>query len=221
MTAQLLSTKERILKAAGDIFGKKGFTATTIRTISQEAQVNVAAINYHFRDKEGLYSAVLEDVFHKGFTRFPPTLKETTDAKPQQRLRAFIRGMFYRLQSHEGWGGMSGQGRLIARELVDPSPAFENIVDKYIKPHKDLLVSIIADIMGDNPDEEKLLPCAISIIGQCIYYALASSLIQKVGGQIAPTENNLDQLADFVYQFSLGGIAQIKQVSGVEVRNDI
>jgi AcrR family transcriptional regulator len=211
MSDRIRPTKERILESAGIIFGKKGFKDATIRGIAREAQVNIAAINYHFRDKEGLYGAVLEDVFHTGFTRFPATLETGDDADPQQRLRIFIKAMFYRLQSREGWGGMSGQGRLIARELLDPSPAFEKILDKYVKPHKDLLLNIIVDIMQIDPGPKKLLPCAISIIGQCIYYALASTVIRKISADSAPMEDNLDQLADSVWLFSLGGIARIKE----------
>ena len=211
MSDHIRPTKERILESAGIIFGKKGFKDATIRGIAKDAQVNIAAINYHFRDKEGLYGAVLEDVFHTGFTRFPATLHTGKDADPEQALRIFIRAMFYRLQSREGWGGMSGQGRLIARELLDPSPAFEQVLDKYVKPQKDLLLKIINDIMQVNPGPEKLLPCAISIIGQCIYYALASTVIRKISAEIAPTEDNLEQLADSVWLFSLGGIAKTKE----------
>ena len=203
-------TKDRILAAAGDIFGKMGFKDATIRRIAQAAEVNIAAINYHFRDKEGLYGAVLEDVFRTGFSRFPATMDLPADADPSQRLRAIIRAMFYRLQSGEGWGGISGRGRLIARELLDPSPAFEAILDRYIKPHKELLTAIIVDIMGGNPGPEKLLPCAISIIGQCIYYAFASGVIRKISAEDAPTEANIERLADFVWRFSLGGIEAIK-----------
>ena len=203
------STKERILEAAGEIFGTKGFKDATIRTIAQEAKVNIAAINYHFRDKEGLYGAVLEEVFHLGFSRFPANMDLAPDAGAEQRLHAFIRAMFYRLQSLEGWGGIAGRGRLIARELLDPSPAFEAILDRYIKPHKDLLLAITRDIMGCDPGPEKLMPCALSIIGQCIYYALASPVILKISADNAPTEENLDRLAEFVWLFSLGGIAKI------------
>jgi AcrR family transcriptional regulator len=211
MPDQTTPTKERILKSAGVIFGKKGFKDATIRSIAKAAQVNIAAINYHFRGKEELYGAVLEDVFQTGFTRFPATLAIGEGGDPEQRLRAFIRAMFYRLQSREGWGGMSGQGRLIARELLDPSPAFETVLDRYVKPHKDLLLTIIGDIMQINPGPEKLMPCAISIIGQCIYYALAPTVIRKISADSAPTEDNLDQLADSVWLFSLGGIARIKE----------
>ncbi len=206
-------TKKRILEAAGEIFGTKGFKDATIRTIAKDAKVNIAAINYHFRDKEGLYGAVLEEVFHLGFTRFPANMDLAANADPQQRLKAFIRAMFYRLQSKEGWGGIGGRGRLIARELLDPSPAFEAVLDRYIKPHKDMLVAIIIDIMGTDPGPEKLMPCAISIIGQCIYYALASPVIRKISADNAPTEENLDRLAEFVWLFSLGGIAKIQDAT--------
>lgn len=209
MNDNTATTKERILAAASDIFGAKGFKNATIRTIAQAAEANIAAINYHFRDKEGLYGAVLEEVFHQGFTRFPATMNLGPEASPEERLRAFIRSMFYRLQSKEGWGGIAGRGKLIARELLDPSPAFEAILDRYIKPHRDLLVSIIIGIIGGNPGPEKLLPCAISIIGQCIYYAMASPVIRIISVDNAPTEDNLDRLADFVWRFSLGGIAAI------------
>lgn len=52
------STKEKILKVANDLFAKNGFAATTVRDIAQRAEVNLAAINYHFQNKESLYWAV-------------------------------------------------------------------------------------------------------------------------------------------------------------------
>ena len=214
-------TKERILAVAGDIFGEKGFKDATIRTIAHAAQVNIAAINYHFRDKEGLYGAVLEEVFRLGFTRFPANMDLASEASPQHRLRAFIRAMFYRLQSREGWGGIAGQGRLIARELLDPSPAFEAVIDRYIKPHRDLLLAIIGDIMGVDPGPTKLMPCVISIIGQCIYYAMASPVILKISADNAPTEDNLDRLAEFVWHFSLGGIAAIQETTPAPTKEAI
>ena len=58
------TTPERILEAAGEIFGREGFKAATIRRIAETANANVASINYHFRDKEGLYAAVLEHLFN-------------------------------------------------------------------------------------------------------------------------------------------------------------
>lgn len=52
-------TKERILDAAEKLFGHNGFEATSLRDITTEAGVNLAAVNYHFQAKESLFEAVI------------------------------------------------------------------------------------------------------------------------------------------------------------------
>ncbi len=208
-----LPTRERIIDVAGDIFGKEGFRAATIRKIARAAHANVAAINYYFRDKEGLYRAVLEDLFSRGFEKFPSTRGGGKDDPPAMRLHAFIQGMFYRFMSHEGWKGLTGRGTLIAREFLDPTPAMEDIMSVYIKPQKEILVSIIQELVGKNAAMAQVIPCAFSIIGQCVYYAFAGQIIQKIAEEFTPTEDNLDFLVNHVFQFSIGGIQQIRRES--------
>lgn len=212
MKKKSVLTKEKILQAATIIFSEKGFRDTTIREISGKAQVNLAAINYHFRDKKSLYHAVLEDVFSRGFSRYPADFELETTLKPtpEKRLHAFIRAMFYRFNCGDGWGGMSGQGRLIARELLQPSTAFVSIVEHYINPHKEYLQTILKDIMQCDPGPEKLSSCVISIVGQCIYYAVGASVIEKVAIENSPREDNLDRLAEDVWRFSLGGVVRFR-----------
>ena len=53
-------TKERILDAAEHLFADHGFPATSLRDITQEAGVNLAAVNYHFGSKETLLISVLD-----------------------------------------------------------------------------------------------------------------------------------------------------------------
>ena len=55
------ATREKIIKAASRAFALNGYEGASIRTIVAEADVNQAAINYHFGSKEGLYRAVLQD----------------------------------------------------------------------------------------------------------------------------------------------------------------
>ncbi len=54
-----LSTKERILDAAERLLAKQGFEATSLRAITAEAEVNLAAVNYHFQTKDALFRAVI------------------------------------------------------------------------------------------------------------------------------------------------------------------
>jgi AcrR family transcriptional regulator len=58
MTARA-DTKTRILDAAEKLFGERGFDATSLRDITTEADVNLAAVNYHFQSKESLIEAVI------------------------------------------------------------------------------------------------------------------------------------------------------------------
>src|SRR5258708_29955431 len=54
-----LDTKTRILDSAEKLFGDKGFDTTSLRDITAVAQVNLAAVNYHFQTKESLIDAVI------------------------------------------------------------------------------------------------------------------------------------------------------------------
>jgi AcrR family transcriptional regulator len=57
------STRERVLEAACQIFADKGFHNTTVADICEKAEANIAAVNYHFGDKESLYDAVWHHAF--------------------------------------------------------------------------------------------------------------------------------------------------------------
>jgi TetR/AcrR family transcriptional regulator, regulator of cefoperazone and chloramphenicol sensitivity len=211
MNESQLSTRERILECAGHIFGENGFKGTTIRMIAEAADVNVAAINYHFRGKEGLYAEVIEDIFSTGFERFPalpPDADQTMTAK--ERLSYFIRGTIHRFLSVQGWGGQAGKGRLIARELLEPTPALDSVVRKYMRPHKDALVEILRDLVGDDVPYEKILLCVVSIFGQCIYYVFATSVVERIAPEYIPLEDNIDLIVDHVFRFSLAGLTKFK-----------
>jgi AcrR family transcriptional regulator len=59
MIEAVLDTKTRILNAAEKLFGKDGFDGTSLRDITAEADVNLAAVNYHFQSKDSLIDAVI------------------------------------------------------------------------------------------------------------------------------------------------------------------
>jgi hypothetical protein len=57
------NTKDKILEAAGILFSVKGFNGASVRDIASEAEVNVAAVNYHFNSKDNLFHQVMEKIF--------------------------------------------------------------------------------------------------------------------------------------------------------------
>jgi AcrR family transcriptional regulator len=209
MKLENMDPKERILKAAADVFGKHGYRDATVRQICKHAGVSVALVNYHYRNKEGLYLAVLEDLLSKGFEKFPPDLGITPESKPEERLHAFIRSFLFRLLSKSSWAGYQGQGRLLAKEIADPSPIMDKIVEKYIRPNKEILVSILKDLLGSEASIETIQHCALSIVGQCLHHAYARPIIERLQIEQGSTDQDIERLADHITKFSLGGIEKI------------
>ena len=58
MSIPLFSTKQRILGAAEELFARHGFAGASLRQVTAAAQVNLAAVNYHFGSKENLINEV-------------------------------------------------------------------------------------------------------------------------------------------------------------------
>jgi AcrR family transcriptional regulator len=209
MTEQPSDTRARILAAAADVFGARGFKAATTRQIAEAAGVNQAAINYHFKGKLGLYSEVLETLLKEGFERFPADMGLSPQAPAAERLEAFVRSFFRRLLGPEGWGGYHGKARLIVKEMADPSPALAEVVARHIQPHKQMLVGIVQELLGPAVAPETAQACAFSIVGQCFYYATAQPLLTLLAPDREDVQARIEELADHVLIFSLGGIDKI------------
>ena len=75
-TTQDLRTRDRLLQVAAEMFADRGFKKVTIREISAAAQANVAAVNYHFGDKDALYRAVVQ--------RAIEVMRETNDCRSRR-----------------------------------------------------------------------------------------------------------------------------------------
>jgi AcrR family transcriptional regulator len=96
MTETPLRTRDRILDAAERLFASYGFEGASIRAIVEAAQVNLAAVHYHFRSKDALLEAVLtRRIAHVNEARLQRLESAQAAAAPdpapaEQVLRAFI-----------------------------------------------------------------------------------------------------------------------------------
>ena len=82
-----MGTRERLLEAAGEVFSERGYEKATVREIVKRAKTNLNAVNYHFRDKEQLYVAVLLDAHQKSTQHMPGVGESIDHLRPEQRLR--------------------------------------------------------------------------------------------------------------------------------------
>src|SRR3954469_13572389 len=91
------ATRQSLLEAAGEVFAEVGFRAATVREICQRAGANIAAVNYHFGDKEKLYVEVLRNAQRYAAEKYPTDYGVSADAPPAKKLRAFVRSFLLRI----------------------------------------------------------------------------------------------------------------------------
>src|SRR3954447_22566535 len=90
-------TKVRLLEAAGEEFAEKGLELARVRAICERAGANLAAVNYHFGDKEHLYVEALREAHRCGVDLEDPS--PARDLSPSDRLRTFIHHFLGRVLS--------------------------------------------------------------------------------------------------------------------------
>ena len=200
-------TRARLLETAGRVFAEKGFRGATVRDICRESGANVAAVNYHFRDKSGLYSQAIRHWAEIAQQRYP--LDETTSpaSSPEERLRAFVFAFMQRLldEDRPTW-----HAKLMAREMADPTPVLDAVVKDFYVPFFKTLCAIIRGILGKGADEMTVSRCAFSVLGQCLYYHNARHVIAR----LLPNSKNardIELVAGHISDFSLHALRQVSR----------
>jgi AcrR family transcriptional regulator len=201
-----IETRQRLLEAAGEVFAEHGFRKSTVRDICSRARANVAAINYHFRDKEALYAAVLKYWADIAIQKYPPHLGLGKNASAEQRLHAFVRSFLFRVLDE---GRPAWHGKLMAREMAEPTPAFESLVEGACRPLSDLLTSIVRQLLGPDGKDEIVRRSVGSIIGQCLFYHHCRPVNAKLWPEQKLDTQGIEQLADHITRFSLGGLRDL------------
>ena len=206
------STEERIVEFAGELFAQYGFRGATIRKICDRAGVNLSAIKYHFGGKEKLYSEVLNHWHEFAIEKYPPLLGVTEKAPPEKQLRAFILSLLFRILDK---GKPAWSGRLMAREMVEPTEVFDRLVEENLRPLHTLLASIVRKIIKNSVSEETIRLCYLSIIGQCLYYYNVR-YIGQVFQRDMSTPDEIERIADHITRFSLRGLRRYPWETGEE-----
>jgi TetR/AcrR family transcriptional regulator, regulator of cefoperazone and chloramphenicol sensitivity len=201
-------TRQRLTEAAGEVFAERGFRAATVRDICQRAQANVAAVNYYFGDKEHLYTAVLQYAFSRSLQKYPPLLALEDHADPEQRLHAYIHSFLLRCL---GEGSPAWLGKLMAREMAEPTHALDMLIHEAFRPLFELLMSIVRELLGPRAPPAQVRLCADSIIAQCLHYQHARPVLVRFDPELRFDVAAIERWADHIAAFSLAALKQLAQ----------
>lgn len=197
-TAPDRGTRERLLEAAGEVFAAEGFRAATVRRICARAGANLAAVNYHFGDKAGLYREVLRYAFQRVEERHPVPRPPGPAAA---QLRAFVSAFLDRLLAV----GDSWEGRVMARELADPTDALRGVVTAHMGPTLEHLDRTVAAACPGLPPAERRLH-VLGLLAQCLFFRHARPVLDILFGRGAYARDQVPALADHIVRVFLRGL---------------
>ena len=202
-------TKDRILDAAEALFMEHGFEATSLRAITAAAEVNLAAVNYHFGSKEELFQSVLT-------RRLDPMNQERVDlltaleaqaaphAVPCERILAAMFIPALKLARDPQRGGKDFL-RLLGRAYADPAPFIRQFLSDQYAVMIARFKAAFGRALPDLPKRE--LSWRLHFIMGALSYTLAGTDVLKLIVELSPDEPASDErLLQRLAPFLLAGL---------------
>lgn len=205
------ATRRQLLLSAGEVFAALGFQNATIAEICRRADANIAAVNYHFGNKETLYVESWRFSFEKSLQSYPPEGGVPHDAPLEEQLHGRILAIMRRIidpQSHAL--------DIAYKETANPTGLLTDIIPQALSPIFQGLAAIIRELLGPLATEDQVQLCLMSIRAQC-FGPLMHARRQKLdtpaatGHAPAPAMEDVQTLADHVAWFSLAGIRAVRE----------
>ena len=185
-------TREKLLTASIDVFGRYGFDGATTRMLTDAAGVNQQAIPYYFGSKEGLYIATAEFIAQQIGVHVSPMREkvrgrflradEGGDPVGEAEARALltqivetVAALFVSKES-EPWA------RFLIREQMYPTEAFRRIYDAVMSPMFDVVGRLVAIMLRDDPASEHIRLRTLSLLGSVLVFRMAhAAVMAKLG----------------------------------------
>jgi len=175
------STKDRILGAAEELFAQHGFSGTSLRQVTSHADVNIAAVNYHFGSKENL----VNEVFRRRMDEMTATRLQQLEQARRERpgelaavLAAFVEPALAMAQDRQSGGAFV---RVIARAYAEKNDNLRKFLsDHYGHVLREFGKAIAACVPGLSKEE---LYWRLDFLAGALTYAMADfGLIKRPHG---------------------------------------
>jgi AcrR family transcriptional regulator len=197
-------TRQRLIDAAATLFADRGFENVTVREICKTSNANVAAVNYHFGDKAGLYRAVVTLAIRQMQETNELSQRAGDGLSPADQIREFIRVFVHRLTGDRPNNWIH---RLMAREMEHPTEALEQVMTQVVKPRLEYLAGVAATVMGLAPSDPRVQRSVASLQMQCLI--AARPIPPSLEKAFAPAMRDVDATVNHIAEFSLGGMRAI------------
>lgn len=200
-----LDTRQLILDTAEEIFAEQGIAAASMRSITTQANINMAAVNYHFGTKEALVEAILDrgsralnDSRLSLLTAPGPSLDNV--ARLRHVVEAFLKPTF-----DLNAGKQSPQRRFLrfrARVLTESEPWMREMMSRHYDLTGRLFLDAICNALPHAPRKEVQWRFQF-MLGIMVYNMLDTGRIQSItGGQCDP--GNFSELMPRVVDAAVG-----------------
>ena len=177
--------RRRLLLAALEKIGEKGYENASVREIADAAGQNLAAISYYFGSKEKLYAEVLDGIGAFLRSLIGP-LAEESRAKldagtldPAGAVAALKKVLGLLLGRQLGTSEFDKIRLVMMREQAAPSESFDILYQKSLKPLHQIFCRLLAVATGDEPESMNVILRAHAIFGQVIVFTICRSTILR------------------------------------------
>ena len=203
MSTTRFSTKERILGAAEELFAQQGFGGTSLRQVTSRADVNIAAVNYHFGSKENLVNEVFRRRMDDMSAQRRDMLRKARAERPGELeavLAAFVEPALALAGDRSGGGGAFI--RVIARAYAEKNDGLRAVLsERYGHVQRDF-ARALAECLPKLSKEE--LYWRLDFLGGALTYAMADfGLIKRPAG-VSETEHRRRAASELI-RFAAAG----------------
>ena len=182
-------TRTRLIRAGLNLFGHKGFEATSTRDIAALAETNIASIAYHFGSKAGLRTACAAEVGARVAQAVGDAspLPVITPAEARTRLEALLRAFVTFLATAPAAEDLVA---FLLRELMEPGEVSDQLYTGFFEPKHRQICALWAAATGRPAESAEIRLTAFSLIGQAAYFRIARPFVTKRLGwdSIGPPE---------------------------------
>jgi AcrR family transcriptional regulator len=196
-------TRTRILDAAEELFMQHGFEGTSMRQLTARAQVNLAAVNYHFGSKDALIAAVFRRRLDPMNAERVAALERLEVLSPENIIRAFV-GPSLQLIADAKGGGRNFI-RLLGRTYTEPAKALRALIGQMYAPTMERYKAALERALPQMPRDELVWRMHF-MFGTLAYTLAATDTVQLIAGCKPEDRYDAELLEERLTAFLLAGL---------------